>query len=294
MTKPVPQDMQDVIEEVSTTTSGRGDLANQYKVLDTIIEDSLKGVAYNDEYKAYDVMVQDQHTDIINYYLRIPIKTLAIATNTTKNAYTITVTDATGVVAQTFVELQQNTRAFQARILNVNGNILTLDTPLDYAYTTVANILNFTNNLAVDGSSTPVVTSIYPIAGYTGHITTILFAMTLTAAGADNLFGNLTALTKGIVLRKSNNIDHTIFNAKTNGDLALRMFDVSYTDRATPSQVFGLRGIFKIKERTGCVIKLDGATNDRLDLIIQDNLTSITSFRVVVQGHFEVGVPETP
>lgn len=42
MTKEVPQDMQDVIEEVSTTTSGRDDLANQYKVLDTIIEDAIK------------------------------------------------------------------------------------------------------------------------------------------------------------------------------------------------------------------------------------------------------------
>ena len=42
MTKPVPQEMQDVINEVSTTESGRGDLANQYKMLDTIIEDSLK------------------------------------------------------------------------------------------------------------------------------------------------------------------------------------------------------------------------------------------------------------
>jgi hypothetical protein len=40
--------MQDVINEVSTTDSGRGDLANQYKVLDTIIEDSLKdGLPYD-------------------------------------------------------------------------------------------------------------------------------------------------------------------------------------------------------------------------------------------------------
>jgi hypothetical protein len=44
MTKSVPQDMQDVINEVSSTDSGRGELANQYKVLDTIIEDSLKDV----------------------------------------------------------------------------------------------------------------------------------------------------------------------------------------------------------------------------------------------------------
>lgn len=61
MTKQVPQDMQDVINEVSTTTSGRGDLANQYKVLDTIIEDSLKGVAYNSIANAYNTSIVDDY-----------------------------------------------------------------------------------------------------------------------------------------------------------------------------------------------------------------------------------------
>ena len=41
MNKDIPQDMQDVINEVSTTESGRGDLANQYKISDTILDDAL-------------------------------------------------------------------------------------------------------------------------------------------------------------------------------------------------------------------------------------------------------------
>jgi len=53
--------MQDVIEEVSTTTSGRGDLANQYKVLDTIIEDSLKDMLPKDNCGAIHTIDQAHH-----------------------------------------------------------------------------------------------------------------------------------------------------------------------------------------------------------------------------------------
>lgn len=41
MAKEIPQDMQDVINEVSTTESGRGDLGNQYKINDTLLDDAL-------------------------------------------------------------------------------------------------------------------------------------------------------------------------------------------------------------------------------------------------------------
>ena len=61
MTKPVPQDMQDVIEEVSTTTSGRGDLANQYKVLDTIIEDAIKDTLPKDDCGAVHTIDHSHH-----------------------------------------------------------------------------------------------------------------------------------------------------------------------------------------------------------------------------------------
>lgn len=78
MTKPVPQDMQDVINEVSSTASGRGDLTNQYKVLDTIIEDSLKGVAYNIENSAYNTVIKDNgQVDIVNS-TNIPLSANAV------------------------------------------------------------------------------------------------------------------------------------------------------------------------------------------------------------------------
>ena len=111
--------------------------------------------------------------------------------------------------------------------------------------------------------------------------------MTFNSAGSDALFGNLTALTRGVVLRKADGINHTIFNAKTNGDFALRMYDIAYTDRAVPSQSYGLRGrsTFAGQDKRGVVIRLDGDNSEELELLVQDDLSTLTSFRIVAQGH---------
>lgn len=254
-----------------------------YYIYDGITE-ALNDKGYNSKYNGIDVQIQNQYSDILNYNMRRLIRPLTVVIATI-NTYTITVTDASAVTAGNSVCMQQDTRIFQAKILSKNGNILTIDTPLDYTYTSGAELHECSFDLNVNGSTTPVIASIEPMAGIKFDIKNIIISMQHSTAGGDAVFGNLAELTKGIVLRKSNGIHHTIFNVKTNGQLASNCYDLVYTDRATPTQIYGTRARLNLSEHTGNVIRLDGNLDEKLELIIQDNLSSLNLFRVKVQGH---------
>lgn len=244
--------------------------------------------AYNAEYTAIDVTIQDQYSDIVDFYLMRELLTLEIATPPTRYSKDITVTDATGVNVGEYLGIQDGERNYQGKILAINTNTLTMDTPFDYEYGVTSQIISKTPDLNVNGSVTPVIARLGPVSGVKWDITRFLGNMILTSSGADNLFGNLTALTNGVVFRKNGDtITNNLFNAKTNGDLSLRMFDVSYTDRSTPSQSYGLRfrRSFNGADKNGVIIRLDGDNNDEFQLVIQDDLTGLTSFRIAIQGH---------
>lgn len=240
---------------------------------------------------AIDVYIQDQTTDIVDYYLCRQLSTLALSAATAIDSYTLSVVSGATVTNGTYVCIQEDGRAFQARVLSGGGtNTLTLDTPLDYPFTTNAIIANREPNLNVNGSVTPVLASLAPAPGVKWDITRIILNITDDAEPDDGKFGGIASpgLTKGIVLRKSNGIHHTIFNAKTNGDLRERAYDVAYSDRANP--VTGQYGVsmrrsFGGQDKNGVVIRLDGDKGDALEILIQDDLTSLSSFRIVAQGH---------
>lgn len=234
-----------------------------------------------------DVNVQDQSTDIVDYYLCKYIRDLSLSIDAVVNEYTITVADATLVSVGSYVCLQENSRAFQAQILSIAGNVLTLDTPLDYGFTTSASAQERTPDLNLDGSVTPISASLQPAPGTKWDITRILLVMTHTSAGDDARFGNIeNGLTKGIVLRKSDGIHHTIFNAKNNGDIRIRAFDVVYSDKAGGGLFStSMRRSFAGQDKNGVVMRLDGDSNEKIEVLIQDDLSSLSSFKVVAQGH---------
>jgi hypothetical protein len=234
-----------------------------------------------------DVAIQDQSTPLVDSLLVNQIE-LEIATLPTIGSYDINVIDATGVIAGCTLDISYLYRTFQVDVLSVADNTITVDTPVDFAYPVVSKIICGNKNLNVNGSSTYLIASIAPPSGVKWDITRGIFNMSLSTAGSDALFGDIAALNKGIVLRKSGDDGiSTLLNAKTNGDLALRMYDIEYSDRAVPSQTYGLRGrrSFNGQDKNGVVIRLDGSKNDKAEILIQDDLTDLVSFNIVVQGH---------
>jgi len=240
-----------------------------------------------------DVHLEDVHKRPVN---QIMFKKTGTQTTPTAivaaEATTFTLTSATGfsVGSKLHFEDTDLTSTVIYEITGLSGAVVTLDMPLDVALTATATVLEVDINMAVNGSLvTPLVFEIEPHTGETWHIQRLIFSMTHSSSGDDSRFGNLTALSNGCVLRINTSSGITnILNWKTNADMSLAMYDVSYTDKSGGGS-FGTRGRFSVKSATGAVFVIDGDAGDTLEFLIQDDLTSLNNFNIMTQSHL-VGV----
>lgn len=170
-------------------------------------------------------------------------------------------------------------------IISITGNVLTLDRGLDLSYDIGKNWVSVPVELNVLGTpSSVVVFSVAPPPAETWSITRMLLAMTHGSAGDLGLFGGMPALTYGVQIRTvKDGVVNTLTNWKTNGDMALSMFDVSFDARSGGQGSYGTKGRFTVSN-SGTVIELDGSTSDRIELVVQDDLTALDSFELMMQG----------
>ena len=204
------------------------------------------------------------------------------------------VTDITDVDGGTYLGIFSGTSAegrfYFANVLNITGTgpyVLELDTPLDFAYESGDPVIATTRDLNVDGSGTSQTFSVMNQSNspITVDITRIMFNMTLSTSGDDGKFGNLSALTKGLVFRRTNGDTRNIFNIKTNGELRGLCFDLTYPLRSGGTGDFGMgaRYSFAGPDKHDVALRLE--PGDSLDIIIQDNLTGLGQYRIVAPGN---------
>lgn len=166
---------------------------------------------------------------------------------------------------------------------------ISVDTPSDFAFDIGDNVISTTRNLSVNGSlASPEVFIVSgPGAGSSIEIdiTRIIMSMVVTSQPDDSLFGNIAKLVNGIVLRHVNGETRNIFNIKDNADFANVAYDLTYTARTTPASSYGIRWryTFAGQDKHGVVVRL--GVNETLQLLVQDNLTGISAFRIMAQGH---------
>lgn len=266
-------------QDAGVLNTGAGDISNVFSVIDGGVVETLE---------------QDLTNDIVDYYLTSTLRTLTLANPTVVDNRNITVVNDTDVVSGSLITIQEDMRIFQAKILALPGaNVLVLDTPLDYAFTVGATISEGLDDASdLDGSGTVVIMELKPIAGTVLHINRFMYHMVHAGAGDDSTFGDALALTRGIIIRKANAVHHTIFNAKVNGNLRERGYDVVYSTKAGGGlHSTTLRRSINGPEYNGVVMKLDGDLGDSIQLVIQDDLgalTSISRIAMVAQGHIEI------
>lgn len=251
-----------------------------------------------------EVVKQDQFTNVIDLYLIKKLDDLTILNNlaidgTVANVET---TGHTPLIGE-YVCFKEGSAFYQAKIINVapiSGNqyTITLNTPFDFAYTTVGGCSINTVNLAVDGSVTPQVFSLSPKGLGVGvkwdvvRVTLAFLGDAVTGPDStpDNTsFGCQDAITKGIVLRHKNGVVKNVFSASTNQELKTRCAgDLSITP-ANKNGLFGVdaRRTFNGDDKNGVVVRLESKEtgSDEIQVIIQDNLTPHDTILVNVQGH---------
>lgn len=245
---------------------------------------------FNPTSSALDVSVQDQTSQVVDLHLMNVLASVTLANPVSVDDLTIDLEAGHGFVAAAgeTICLQEGSNFYQAEVLSVATNEITVDTPVDSAFTVAATAQRGSNLLNVDGSSTPVVFRVSPqnLTGIQWDIVRIIFQITDDVAMDDGKFGGIAALTNGIVVRAKDGNTKNIFNAKSNGELASHMYDVVYSDKA-PAGEYGLRArrTFGGQSKNGVVIRLVGSDSDELQVLVQDNLSALLTFTAIAQGH---------
>lgn len=215
-----------------------------------------------------------------------------IAGDTTVNSYDIDVVDSTGMSVGDHFRIINTLgdRFFFSTILNIVGNTLTMDRPVDYTYLDGSEVTYSNINMAVDGSITPIhfhLRTGTPSIPSSVDITRIIIMCECSGAVDLNKFGDISGgLTRGLLFRKLNGDTHNILNVKTNLELAGLTYDFTVFDATHPTQ--GINGFatmltFAGENKIGTALRI--TQYGQLGLIVQDDLSSLTSLQVVFEGH---------
>lgn len=238
------------------------------------------------------VALQNNYAPPVIFKLSQSLATTALVGTVAVNDYTFEVVSVAGFLPGQEIRVIDSisARVYIGTILNIVSTTITVDSPMDFAYPEDSEVVAANSNMNINGSVTSV--------GFKARIGTtttpaeidvsrILIACTTDNAVDLGKFGDLGPLTNGIVLRRTQSgATQNIFNAKTNGELAGLGYDLSIYDATNPAQGadgFLARITFNGPDKMGVAIKLE--ENDNLELLVQDDLTSILSFRVILQGH---------
>ncbi len=233
------------------------------------------------------VNIQDQHTAALDLHFIQVQETTTLTVQADPEDETITVASTTGFVAGNVVGIISGTGEFYfgKQVGAVAGNVVTLDTPIDKVFTTaISSVATAKDQMAVDGSATTQIFEIGSPLGVAVDITRLMGYVQSGTAMDDTKFGDLTVLTNGVVLRVNSVEINNVWNVKTNGEIGLLCFDSALSDRA-PAGSFGLRfrNTYAGPSKHGVTLRL--AAGDTLEVLIQDNLAGLESFRMTAQGH---------
>lgn len=246
-----------------------------------------------DSSNVIDVYIQDQTSKSFdNVLARANSSPYFLLSDTVIDTYNFTLTSVVGLtVGDEFGLFQDSTKpaSFFATITAINGNVVSFNAPLDIIYSNDYNAVLFVldKNLSDDGSTNRVIYSIDNQASVSLDITRILFKIITNTQPDMGTFGDLPQLSNGLVVRKKNN-DGTYYNLFTiddNADFSLLAYDVDFYD-ATKKGVYGIgvRLTFGGASKHGVTIRLD--EDESLEAVIQDDLTGLVDFKIMVEGHY--------
>jgi len=138
------------------------------------------------------------------------------------------------------------------------------------------------SDMRVDGSGTPVTFTTAPPTGKIWYIHTIDVIIEDTGMNFTK-FGGLTALTNGVDFKvKQNGLSEAaLATVNRNGDFYIFANDAFIESSTTDILVAHIR----VQINTGTTMKLIDSNSDSFSVVVNDNLTSLDVFQVLLRGY---------
>lgn len=215
---------------------------------------------------------------------------ITLASDTIIGSYDINLTMGHGVIVgdqlSMFVEFNTEPQIYFGNVLNVVGDIITLDTQAPFNFSAGTLVAKSIEQMNVDGSVNEQAFGITNPFSRTASFTRFIFHITDNTVMDDDKFGGGNSLTRGVVMRKrlTDGTYINYYNIKTNGEFGELAYDKTYDDKA-PAGVYGLtvRLTYAGQSKHGVVINIE--TGETLEFLVQDDLTDLSGFTVMLEGH---------
>lgn len=234
-----------------------------------------------------DVFIQDQTTPILDVFLSEKLGDVTLSSTAAQGDEVINVEVGHGIVAGNFLEFWEGENSLQVEVNLVVTNAITIAMPIDTDFTTSALIKRVSVGLNINAVSDRFFT-FEPLGSPRFDVVRTLAVMTHSTAGDDSRFGNIASgILNGIFARATSEMGmNNLFNARNNGDLRIRGFDLEYPEKAA-NGVFATswRRTFGGSEKNGVVIRVGAPNADKIEVVVRDNLSTLITFRIVIQGH---------
>jgi len=222
----------------------------------------------------------------IDLYLYKTEQTPSITVNTSIDDETLTVDSTTGIITGNVITIFEGARIFQTIVSAATGTTITLQAPLDFAFTTAASIETGIWNMAVDGSSTTQIFSVKPPPLINFDIYQINVSMLDSSDMDDGKFGGVAALTKGLIFKFKNSITKHLAVIVNNLGFYEIGFTIEYSSKA-PAGQYGFRARREIKTANGTTIQVEGELSDAFQVAVRDKLDDLDLLAVIINGHLK-------
>lgn len=239
---------------------------------------------------AVDVILQDPTTPL----LIVPLSNITNETTITsvfsRGDYDITVADPTGFIIDDIVTVYNlaDNRVFFSHTLSVLGNVVTLSMPSDFDFAIGSFVTVGSTNMNVDGSVTPKVFGVRNPSNQDiplrFDISRMMFKILADSSITLEKFGDIAGgILRGVLVRRVDGEWQNLFHWKTNAELKNLCFDLDI-QAALGNQQDGLTARFTFggQGKLGSVIRI--GANEDLQIIIQDDLSSLSTFRAIAEG----------
>lgn len=258
-------------------------------VLATTTRANLVVTEYRDAMSVRQVLLPSMFNEYAHQHTGVS-STLAVATPADGSATSIEVVNGAIFTVTDSIQISNGTTELTfAQIQAIAGNVLTLDRRIDNAHPIGTTVEKVIFDLSVAGTlAAPQEYIIKPEGTSVCHVERLVLSMVHPTAGDMGLFGNLNPLPNGVLIRSR--IDgkyRTLTNWKTNDEIKDDAYELLFNQRSGGGGSYGTSALWALST-FGVEVRLDAATNDQLEIYVQDDLSLLTHFSVKAQGHYEV------